>query len=373
MATHTSPLLNESGTNTLEVMFDEMLLRELQQAMDSFWSTSRPQFSSGGVINHNRVGGFFEAIRSTGVMGPSMREQASAAEIHAALEASADESVRAAERVLEYRQMYPGNAFLTRAQVKALCLQYGLVMAPDFMFAGEIPEKNRAERAGFRLHEKHGEALLDGNDLASRLYARAMGTRYREIEFQPEVAAPESLDAHWALVVSDDVALLCPKGFMSLRMLAEVLNGRHLFDNEVFENVVPVVRTQKGFVRLHGRMIRHMEMSIERFRAEGFWAAAPLLETRLRCRFTLPDLTRPSKFSYADDVCQMVVCPPSMLHPNMPVQMNEGWECIFSQSQASPSGRGSDPIILQPVDGGYLVVTKWDAEALLPEVAGQTN
>lgn len=292
--------------------------------------------------------------------------QASAAEIHAALDESADEELRRAERVLEYRNLYPGHAFLTRGQVKKMCLKYRLVMAPDFMFAGNIPEKNRQEREAFRLHEKHADLHIEPEE-----FALAM-PEWRRGNYECVAEVPDDQSAPFLLPVGGDFALYSPDGFHAFRLWAQhCIRGMTWGDQ--MSPLIPVVRTSAGFVRLHG-MVMPIEIELRHDIEDNpfVWSGvAPRSTWTVRFHFHIPPHWRDS--AHVDDVCQMVVCPPDMLQKKLAIERMDGWEIVFSPRAVAPLGRGADPIILQPVNGGFLVVTKWDAEALLPEVAGQTN
>lgn len=378
----------------LESAFDEMIQRDMQAMEDIFGRG--PGFAQGGIVSQiswESAERFLNTFRADGRMGRGsgiLREAwgameetpATASEIHAAFDEASGEEEKRALRILEYRQMYPSNPFLTRDQVKALCLKYNLVMAPDFMFAGEIPERNQAERAAFKLHKTHETCGLEESEIIRRMSDRRFDASPRRgFGYEPTMPLPENVHAPWLMVVNTDFALYCPQGFDALRrwMSAYFGGDRAMYYPDFYKDIpaIPIVHTKAGFVRLHPRAIRPESFSIERQEMEvidagRFWAHFTMPRTVCRFRFYAPEV-HSTQALYADGVCQMVVCPGNMLQQNMSIELSQGWEATFSVSQRNPAGRGADPIILQPVEGGFLLVTKWDAEALLPEVAGQTN
>lgn len=309
---------------------------------------------------------------------------ATAEEIHAAVDKSADDAVRNAERVIEYRRLYPGNAFLTRDQVKALCLRYNLVMAPDFMFAGDIPARNQEERKAFRLHDQHQQVQIGEYDIVRALSSGGgMSGRYGILTLQTNILMPEAPHKPWVITLNSDFALYLPRGLNALLFWFSENYGPGSFGEYLcYPNseapIIPVVRTQAGFVHLPPRTADRFKIQITAEPdSRPFWYGSSAMfelgrvERVLDIQFEMR-LIHFSEIPF-DMVRQMVVCPANMLHDNMAIALREGWEATFSMGNRSPQGRGWDPIILQPVNGGYLVVTRWGAEASLPEVAGQTN
>lgn len=303
---------------------------------------------------------------------------ATAAEIHAALDTVSDEEIARAERILEYRRLYPSNPFLTKEQVQALCLKYDLVMAPDFMFAGDIPEKNRAERAAFRLQARHEECRIEDEEfMLLSMRSEEIGN-LDGIVHGPKMPLPNNLQAPWLMVVNHAFALYCPEGYIGLYQWLASHLGQHYYPIHG-RNIpaIPMLRTSKGFVRMSSQIIRPLSLDVrheETFSHFGMRGWVQGFDEKPTChfRFDMP-MVHKRRASYTADISQMVVCPVSMLHQEMQIDMEGGWEATFAWRPQNMRGRGADPIILQPVEHGYLVVTKWDAEASLPEVAGQTN
>lgn len=321
--------------------------------VSEFLSMAR-HFPSGGILSDWQNGADPVAIPS-----------ATAEEIHGKVDALSGQLVEAAERVLEYKRLYPGNAFLTRDQVRDVCRRYNLVFAPEFLFDGKVPEKNQAELAAFRLHESHREFRLGWNETISAL---AMGNIDRSsvssdiIEMLAMSIPPGDFSAPFLLPFGTRFAIWSPKGFGQVieYMLAECRRPQihRLFERPDYK---VVIQADSGFVFVDPEWVRPITLSYE----PGFGAAT---NWTLRISVHLGLIGRYRR----EDMARMVICPASMLRANLPITTRDGWEIQFGGNRM-PFGNGFDPIVLQPVEGGYLVITKWDAEALIPEVAGQNN
>lgn len=289
---------------------------------------------------------------------------ASAAEIHNKVVELSDDLLQKAEQVVEYKHMYPANAFLTKRQVRDICLRYNLVFAPEFLFAGEIPEKNKAEISAFKLHPKHADFVLDFREIVS-IIASASGTFPPSgCEVQARVEMPARHDTPFLLPFGERLAIWSPNGFKAI--LDYFLECRHYHMSlPGIADYKVVLRTDQGFVFIDPRWLQpaniehRMDWEFQR-RPENFLEFRARMSIRCSGRYGRHEMAR------------QVICPASMLHPDLAIHADEAWEIEFGD-RAMRTSPGFDPIILQPVDEGYLVVTKWDAEALIPEVAGQTN
>lgn len=278
-------------------------------------------------------------------------------EIHRSLDERADGLVAAAERVIAYRTKYPMNAFLTRDQVRALCRKYNLVMAPEFMFAGDVPEKNREEREAFRVRNEDKAGGISSDDIFVAMRSSSISTSWYDFEYQVKLNMPGSFSGPWLAAINPEFSLYCPQGIKGLCHSVGTLStddpGRP----------IPIVRNKVGYYRFDTRTISYLQIEFNEI--ESIFPRNSRFSKVISLEFTF------NAYRSAD-LYQYVVCPANLLHQNMPIRIGDGWEA-FPGEGPSRQGAGFDPIILQPVQGGYLVVTKWDAEALLPEVAGQTN
>lgn len=305
--------------------------------------------------------------------------QFSAAEIHAHLDTTSAAEVQRAESILEYRKLYPGNAFLTRDQVRSLCKKYNLVFAPMFAFAGEIPARNREEIGLFGLHEKHQEFLVR---ISEQLTSSMIDFHSN---FESEMELPDDQSAPWLLPVTSGFGLYLPQGWRKFRVLTEHYI-RSCYNYDARETLaIPMVQTDTGWLRLDPHRLHIMQVDISReeertiVHTRWFEGSLPRSKWRVRVVFYVAGMPMLRLMDSAgtmhvrhSDMEQMVICPGSMLHENLPLTVSDRWEVQISP-QRDVRGVGADPIVLQPVAGGFLVVTKWDAEANLPEVAGQTN
>lgn len=305
--------------------------------------------------------------------------QFSAAEIHAHLDTTSAAEVQRAEHILEYRKLYPGNAFLNRDQVRSLCQKYNLVFAPMFAFSGDIPEHNREEIARFRLHEKHQEFEVR---ISEQRTSSMVGFHSN---FESQMELPDDQSAPWLLPVTSGFGLYLPQGWHKFRVLTEHYIRSYCHYGERETLAIPMVQTDAGWLRMDPHRLHIMQVDISAdagpvaVHTRWFEDQTPRVQWRVRVAFQVAALPIHRLMDPAgtfhvrhSDMEQMVICPADMLHENLPLTVSDRWEVQMSP-QRDVRGVGADPIVLQPVAGGFLVVTKWDAEANLPEVAGQTN
>lgn len=98
--------------------------------------------------------------------------------------------------------------------------------------------------------------------------------------------------------------------------------------------------------------------------------ATPIL--RATIRFGVSCLENAITLDLSEKVCRNVVAPMEAFKKHADaVEVLDGYRLSFKSPEALPSGLifgVRDPIVLQPVQGGYLVVTKWGPEASIEEV-----
>lgn len=271
----------------------------------------------------------------------------SAAEIHADLDHRAGQSIRDAKRVLEYRNMYPSNPFLTRGQVGELCQKYSLAFAPLLCFAGDIPERNQEEIERFRVHPLHVMKVMSGDIRNSSLRQQI------HVEFD----APVDARAPFIVPASPALGIYIPGG---LKDLVHNAYADQTYAGGIERKpMVAIVHLANGaWARIDSALLQIISLDI--YRPER-WAPQQLL-IDFFCKAFIFEHTE-----------RMIICPPSMLLQGINGFLDRGWEYHLSRFRLTSEPFGTDPIVLEPVEGGFIVVTKWDAEAIIPEVAGQTN
>lgn len=69
------------------------------------------------------------------------------------LQAKQDQAKKIQDRIGYFRQHYPNNKFINEEEVKRICEKYGLLLGGAFNYTGDIPEKNLKEIENFKLRE----------------------------------------------------------------------------------------------------------------------------------------------------------------------------------------------------------------------------
>jgi hypothetical protein len=263
-------------------------------------------------------------------------------------------------RVRHYRETYPNSNFITERQIQEICLKYGLVFGSLLNFSGEIPIKNRLEISRFELRQE--DHYLVDHDLPSRIYRQisgelsgSIGSNFIELRSghvpanpsQPFDVVPvgksiillrEIDDRYYRVFLKMDFhgsPWLLELGRGSVDYGEVVMSWRQSFGGNVWDN---------------GRSA----MVINHFVDVAF-------------RMSFSQIQRANKLSLSANVSPMVVADRSMFWRYKEATEVVGHRLQFKEGAVAVDNRTfhrvDDPIILQPVEFGYLVVTKWGAEA----------
>lgn len=269
-----------------------------------------------------------------------------------------------AAAVESYRMRYPFHNFVTESQITEICHRYGLVFGSLMAFSATIPVKNRLEISRFNLHDV--DAVFTDHDIPGRIYRMAMNN-----------GTPGSMSF--------------PGRHSEGSGVLEFRTGYEPADPDRPFEVIPVgehftlvknpdERTYRVYLKInvHGSpwLVEFGTVNIDRGQMWYHWRAERsgrniIQFAEVGLRLTVDHIQRANRLHLAHNVCPMVVADQSMFKRFGDATEVVGHRVEFKRSQVSPMSVRmfvNDPIILQPVPYGYLVVTKWGADAMIPTV-----
>ncbi len=267
-----------------------------------------------------------------------------------------------------YRYKYPTYNFVTEHQITDICVKYGLVFGSLMGFSAVIPVKNRLEISRFKLANQ--DSMYVDHELPGKIYRLAVTNGINGTMSFPERGGGGIIEFRTGYVPSDPTRVfeVVPVGehFTLVRNLDD-RTFRVYFETEVHGSPWIVhfgdVSIDKGEVWMEWRLL---------------WQGSQRIQaSEVSLKLTVDRIQRSNRLSLMRDVSPMVVADQSMFKRFGEATEIVGHRVKFKRSQVPANvvfGYVDDPIILQPVPGGYLVVTKWGAEANIPEVvSGQSN
>jgi len=262
-----------------------------------------------------------------------------------------------------YRMRYPFHNFVTEAQITEICYRYGLVFGSLMAFSARIPVKNRLEISRFNLRDI--DAVHTDHDIPNRIYRMAMNngtpgsisfgssqSRSGVIEFRTGYEPADPDRPFEVIPVGDNFTLVKNPDERTYRVYLKI--NVHGSPWLVEFGTANIDRGQMWYHWRVGREGRH----IVQFAEVGL-------------RLTTDHIQRANRLHLTHNVCPMVVADASMFKRFGDATEIVGHRVEFKRSQVSPMVVRmfvNDPIILQPVPYGYLVVTKWGADSMIPEV-----
>lgn len=269
-----------------------------------------------------------------------------------------------------YRQYYPQNNFVTERQVEQICKKYNLVMGPTMLFTGDVPLRNRQEIARFRLRDAD-RIHADDNTLRQFLFEKLRGadrqvytgeSHHSKARFVAETPYFEqnSDDMNQVLPIGDGFILVAdPERDGDYRLFAKI-------DVYGSEWIVDCGRVSVWTGRVRIDWQYGMNFRVNR-------RATINRACRVRLELFLDELEGLNRLDLSHNVSPHIVAPGTMFEKySDAVHTANGYRLRFKETPASSGGIFrfflNDPIVLQPVPGGYLVVTKWGLESSIPEI-----
>mgnify|MGYP003392967282 FL=1 len=294
-----------------------------------------------------------------------------------------------ADRVEYYRIKYPNQNFVTEKQIEEICIKYGLAMGSLMMFSASIPTKNRLEISRFQLLP--ADVTFTDNDLPNRILRRAMKSSAAGsvstsatggggfVEFRTGYV-PSNPDKPFEVVpIGECFTLLRQPDDRTYRVFLEMdIHGSPWFI-EFGTGSIDYGDITFTWRQSHGGFIPMPPPPVSPHRPTGRERPPQIQTARIINHFSevtlrlgINHLQRANRLSLSHNVAPMVVADKSMFQRYGDAVERVGHRMKFKRSQIAFNTTLSfvdDPIILQPVPFGYLVVTKWGAESNIPEFA----
>ena len=268
------------------------------------------------------------------------------------------------ERVEYYRRTYPGNNFLTEKQIEEICLKYKLFFGSLMNFSGTIPVRNRLEIKNFALVP--ADHYYTDHDLPMRIFrqitSETKGSFSNNTLTLESGFVPANPDKPFEIApVGKSFILLKNPDERSYRIFLkiDILGSPWLIEFGVGRIDYGEIgfywrQADGGSIRREDRFFRVINHFVD-----------------VVVRLSTSHIQKANQISLTHNVSPMVVGPAAMFE-----RYKEGTEIVghrvqFKEGAVSADNRTyfpiDDPIILQPVPYGYLVVTKWGGEAMIPE------
>lgn len=270
------------------------------------------------------------------------------------------------DQVERYRTFYPLNNFVTEKQIAEICLKYDLVLGPFLNFTGEIPIKNRLELKTFQLRPE--DQILEDSSLPGRIYSFIVNhaQKFGEATLNPEFITLRSgfvpgdpTKPFDLLPVGDCFVLVSAdfegNGLYRLFMKMDFFGSEWLVD-------LGLVSIGDGTVWVRWR------------EAAGFDNRGAVVTQNFEVELKLPTsfLSKITVVNLSSNICPLVVAPGTMFERFRGAVEKSGYRLRFKPG-TNPIDRThfshvDDPIILQPVKYGFLVITKWGREGMIGEI-----
>ena len=311
--------------------------------------------------------------------------------------------------VEHYAQHYPGQNFVSERQVEEICKKYGLVTGPAMLFTADIPQRNREEIARFRLRDQ--DVWYKDPKTFQRWMNDYMFNSVRNIwsnspAFDDGRNSAIILEAEYCAANMEIQNAIMPVGD------GFILIGDHEKDGEYKLYAKLDVHGSEWFVYFgnvsvwtgHVRIDWQSKFGGDVWKPNGRSAMRVEHFCRVSLRLGMRDLEGMNALNLATNVSPQIVAPGTMFERfSDALEVRHGYRLRMrstptpryqptyhetagvsdtrnrQQSRTTAADRAflqhtfslmpvDDPIVLQPVPGGYLVVTKWGLEATIPEI-----
>jgi len=267
------------------------------------------------------------------------------------------------DQVEKYRVFYPGNNFVTEKQIGDICRKYDLVLGSFLNFTGIIPVKNRLELKLFRLRpedEKFEDPSIPGRILQA-LTSNKHGVEGTLSTFEGSTLSlrsgyiPGDMEKPFELLpIGDSFVLVSANSehdVYRLFLKIDIFGSEWLVD-------MGLASIKDGLVWVEWKVGREERGLVHKFEVS----------------LTIPTstITRSTAFNLSSNVCPSVVAPGTMFERYKGAVEVVDYRLRFKPGLVPGDPKSfvhiDDPIILQPVPFGYLVVTKWGKESNIGEI-----
>lgn len=272
--------------------------------------------------------------------------------------------------VAEYRMTYPQNNFITERQVADICTKHGLFAGSLLAFSGQIPVRNRSQMMNFKLSDRH--RVIRVNDMPQRIIADArQSTRMdtRIVTPSPGSLAPAYFEFSSGFIPADmnNPFRVIPVGehFVLLR-IGDSTEYKIFYETHVHGSPW-FVEFGVGSLQ-YGSIVYSWQQAFAGMIGNKYVTNS---SANVSLRLTLDNIQRANVLDLSSNVSPVVIAPRSMFTRFGDAVEVSGYRIKFRASETLNNATFrmiDDPIVLQPVPFGYLVVTKWGAESTIGDI-----
>lgn len=284
----------------------------------------------------------------------------------------------------KYRMLYPQNPFITEQQVKEICLKHQLKLASQMAFIGDIPERNQQEILSFRCKEK---SVFDFSSISRDITMSAI-MHHMQTSFRGNVSVHTSSRTQEGITLVLEGAL---EGFAPYKFILPITKHMaiHLDVSERYEvepntdyivtelgctDPCQMVETRGGLsVVLQDTELNCVRVPIDnRLCRIGYstdmvenWGGPTSLDTDITAELKISRILKTIGAANMEalPVNRKVIAPTELFNTTALKELDGYRYALDELAMTKPSVFVDDPIVLHPVPGGYLVVTKWGGEA----------
>lgn len=314
----------------------------------------------------------------------------------------------------DYRFKYPSQLFITEEQVRNICHKYNLVLGDELIFNEEIPSTQKWQIDDFKLR-KEDKTLkrkkenfnayhylmqnIQGN--ISEGISEGIGKGFATLEFAYEILEDTSQGKKIVLSLGSEFALIIslnktPERRIELKEEPIVsyecgLNNLSCFEYKTRDipsyhtTLIRQIKNGDSFIfdkiEIDNQLINWVD---QRAQIQDEWFSFDRIPRMQRERAislnfdilldALDELGNKTKVEY-DNITLKIVAPANKFHNTDSFVLDQGYRLIINPTprRAIQSPFIPDPIVLQPVKGGYLILAMWGDEASIGEIQNGNN
>lgn len=269
------------------------------------------------------------------------------------------------DQVERYRTYYPTNNFITESQIGDICRKYGLVLGSFLNFTGIIPIKNRLELKTFSLRPE--DQVFEDPSIPGRIFNSLLGD-WSGVDGVN--ISPNSLQIRSGFIPGDYERPfeIMPIGDSFILVAADTEHDVYrLFLKLPFWGSEWLI--DLGLASISDGLIW---VAWKEGVFSGYRSAGIIRQFEVSLNLPLSFLSNVKAVNLTQNVCPVVVAPGTMFERFKDAVEVSDYRLRFKPGLNPPDRSAfihiDDPIILQPVPYGYLVVTKWGKEAYISEI-----
>lgn len=262
-----------------------------------------------------------------------------------------------ASRANEYAFRRPQNPFISEQQVKDICLLYGLKLGGMFAFTGEIPDKNQLEIDNYK---RENDNYLIRKSISDNLGGFSVDDIFKFIRKNPGGYRNFEYDSYGKISLRGATEGNAVQGKLILPLTENIALQFKRYRNDFKSSLILQGDNYQSLV-YNDIGTAHINMY------EG-WALGHKAHTlrvvhEFDLQIDLQSLEHTILNDKPDYVDYKVIAPGELFNTTALKEFDGYRYKLDSLSFVLSSIFIDDPIVLEPVEGGYLVVSKWGGES----------